>query len=63
MTFNIRYDNPKDNHNWWEYRKSSVLKIFEFYSPEVIGIQEGLNNQIKYIYDVFKKYLKRENLL
>ncbi len=49
MTFNIRYDNPKDNHNWWEHRKSSVLKIFEFYSPEVIGIQEGLNNQIKYI--------------
>ena len=49
MTFNIRYDNPKDNHNWWEHRKSSVLKIFEFYSPEVIGVQEGLNNQIKYI--------------
>ena len=49
MTFNIRYDNPKDNQNWWEHRKSSVLKIFEFYSPEFIGIQEGLNNQIKYI--------------
>ncbi len=49
MTFNIRYDNPKDNHNWWEHRKSSVIKIFKFYSPEVIGIQEGLNNQIKYI--------------
>tara|TARA_A100001011_G_scaffold262401_1_gene270927 strand:- start:44 stop:802 length:759 start_codon:yes stop_codon:yes gene_type:complete len=49
MTFNIRYDNPKDNDNCWEHRKSSVLKIFDFYSPEVIGIQEGLINQIKYI--------------
>ncbi len=56
MTFNIRYDNPKDNHNWWEYRKSSVLKIFEFYSPEVIGIQEGLNNQIKYIENNLTEY-------
>ncbi|MAI59529.1 MAG: hypothetical protein CMM92_00730 [Rickettsiales bacterium] len=29
-----------------------------------IGIHQNLgNNQIKYIYDVFKKYLKRENLL
>ena len=56
MTFNIRYDNPKDNQNWWEHRKSSVLKIFEFYSPEVIGIQEGLNNQIKYIENNLTEY-------
>ena len=29
-----------------------------------IGIHQNLsNNQIKYIYDVFKKYLKREHLL
>ena len=29
-----------------------------------IGIHQNLgNNQIKYIYDVFKKYLKRKNLL
>ena len=32
MTFNIRYDNPKDNENWWEYRKSSVVQMFKFYS-------------------------------
>ena len=56
MTFNIRYDTPKDKDNGWEYRKSSVLKIFDFYSPEVIGIQEGLNNQIKYIQDNLTDY-------
>ena len=29
-----------------------------------IGIHQNLdNNQIKYIYDIFKKYLKRESLL
>ena len=49
MTFNIRYDNPEDNDNWWEHRKLSILKMFNFYSPEIIGIQEGLNNQVKYI--------------
>ena len=56
MTFNIRYDNPKDKYNCWENRKSSVLKIFDFYSPEVIGIQEGLNNQIKYIQNNLTEY-------
>ena len=49
MTFNIRYDNPEDNDNWWEHRKLSILKMFNFYSPEIIGIQEGLNHQVKYI--------------
>lgn len=49
MTFNIRYDNPEDNDNWWEHRKLSILKMFSFYSPEIIGIQEGLNHQVKYI--------------
>ena len=47
MTFNIRYDNPEDNDNWWEHRKLSILKMFNFYSPEIIGIQEGLNHQVK----------------
>tara|TARA_B100000963_G_scaffold60131_2_gene48088 strand:+ start:12177 stop:12506 length:330 start_codon:yes stop_codon:yes gene_type:complete len=56
MTFNIRYDNPKDNENWWEYRKSSVVQMFNFYSPEIIGIQEGLYHQLKYIKNSLPEY-------
>ena len=56
MTFNIRYDNPKDNQNWWEYRKSSVVQMFNFYSPEIIGIQEGLYHQLKYIKNSLPEY-------
>lgn len=56
MTFNIRYDNPKDNLNWWEYRKSSVVQMFNFYSPEIIGIQEGLYHQLKYIKNSLPEY-------
>ena len=56
MTFNIRYDNPKDNQNWWEYRKSSVVQMFNFYSPEIIGVQEGLYHQLKYIKNSLPEY-------
>lgn len=49
MSFNIRYDNPNDDLNWWGYRKSEVAKMINYYSPEIIGIQEGLDNQVKYL--------------
>ena len=49
MSFNIRYDNLKDYENWWGYRKSSVVELFDHYSPEIIGIQEGHHHQVKYI--------------
>jgi len=56
MTYNIRNDNTKDKNNCWESRKSSILKIFKFYSPEIIGTQEGIYNQIKYIEENLSQY-------
>ena len=49
MTFNIRYDNPKDNENSWNKRKNEVINLIEYYHPDFLGIQEGLHNQIDYI--------------
>lgn len=49
MSYNIRYDNPNDNENWWQNRKSEVARMINYYAPEIIGIQEGLNNQVKYL--------------
>ena len=49
MSYNIRYDNPTDGINKWDHRKSNVLAIIEKYQPEILGLQEGLHHQIKYL--------------
>ncbi len=49
MTYNIRYDNPKDGDNNWHHRKSTVVDLIEFYQPQIFGIQEGLHHQVAYI--------------
>ena len=49
MSYNIRYDNSWDDLNNWEIRKDKVVEIFTDYNPGIIGIQEGLINQIQYI--------------
>lgn len=49
MTFNIRYDNPNDGIDQWANRKSEVVKLVKHYEPEILGIQEGLSNQVRYL--------------
>lgn len=45
LTFNIRYDNPKDGSNSWSYRKAAVLQICRALDADVIGFQEVLAHQ------------------
>ncbi len=47
MTYNIRYDNPKDGLNSWDNRKENLIAQVNFYAPEVLGTQEGLLHQLK----------------
>jgi endonuclease/exonuclease/phosphatase family metal-dependent hydrolase len=56
MTFNIRYDNPNDGINSWEFRKASVIGLVDHYAPEIFGIQEGLYNQVQYLKNNLKPY-------
>ena len=49
MSYNIRYDNNWDLKNSWLIRKNKVIQIFDQYSPSIIGIQEGVLNQVQYI--------------
>ena len=49
ISYNIRYDNNWDIENSWEIRRSNIIQILIKYSPSIIGIQEGLLNQIQYI--------------
>jgi len=49
MSFNIRYDTPRDNENWWEFRKEEVVGLLNYYQPDFIGIQEAMPNQSSFI--------------
>ena len=46
MTFNVRYDNPEDSLNNWNYRKDRVAKAIRFYDADIVGTQEVLHNQL-----------------
>ncbi|MGE0089353.1 MAG: endonuclease/exonuclease/phosphatase family protein [Bacteroidales bacterium] len=56
MTFNIHYDNTWDEKNSWEFRKESVVKMINHYSPGILGIQEGLHNQVQYLEKELNSY-------
>ncbi|MFT6018396.1 MAG: endonuclease/exonuclease/phosphatase family metal-dependent hydrolase [Saprospiraceae bacterium] len=49
MSFNIRYDTPNDNENWWELRKDEVVEMLKYYSPDFIGVQEAMPKQLNFI--------------
>ena len=46
MSFNIRYDNPGDKENNWQFRRDRAANAILFYAPDVIGTQEVLHNQL-----------------
>ena len=56
MTYNIRYDNTNDGENQWSKRKEFLSNQIAFYSPNIFGIQEGLNHQVQYLDSVFNNY-------
>ena len=46
LTFNIRYDSPKDIGNLWKDRRHKVADLINFHQADLIGIQEGLHHQV-----------------
>jgi len=42
MSFNLRYDNPRDGVNAWPNRRDWVAKLIRFHDADVIGVQEAL---------------------
>ncbi|WP_320111250.1 endonuclease/exonuclease/phosphatase family protein [Draconibacterium orientale] len=46
MSFNIRYDNPEDSIQGWNFRKDNVVKMIRFHDVDIIGMQEVLHNQL-----------------
>lgn len=46
-TFNMRYDNPGDSLNNWQYRKDTVCQYILEKKMDIIGMQEVLHNQLE----------------
>jgi endonuclease/exonuclease/phosphatase family metal-dependent hydrolase len=46
MTFNIRYDNPDDSLNNWQYRKDVAADAIKTCDIDLLGTQEVLVNQL-----------------
>lgn len=47
MTFNVRLDIPSDSVNNWNYRKDDACRMIAYYSPDLLGMQEVLHNQME----------------
>lgn len=46
MTFNIRYDEPRDGINAWPNRKQKVADVIRFHKADLLGVQEALHHQL-----------------
>lgn len=49
MTYNLRYANENDGNNSWSNRKEELVALVNYYLPDFIGTQEGLQSQLDYI--------------
>ena len=56
ITYNIRYDNPKDKENRWDNRKDFLTDQIKFYEPDFLGTQEGLAHQVSFIDSTLTQY-------
>ena len=46
ISSNVRYDTDYDKENAWKHRKDHFNKMIKDYSPDIIGTQEVLYNQL-----------------
>jgi endonuclease/exonuclease/phosphatase family metal-dependent hydrolase len=57
MTFNIRFDTPRDGpDNMWASRRPAAAEVVRRYAPDVVGIQEALEHQIRDLTDDLPAY-------
>jgi endonuclease/exonuclease/phosphatase family metal-dependent hydrolase len=47
MTFNIRYNEPRDGVNAWPNRKDKAAGVIRFHKADLVGLQEALIGQLK----------------
>jgi endonuclease/exonuclease/phosphatase family metal-dependent hydrolase len=57
MTFNLRFANPQDGDNAWEFRKELVAEVILARRPDLLGTQEGTVPQLEYLESHLPGYL------
>lgn len=56
MTFNIRYDEPRDGANAWPKRKEIVASMIRFHNADLVGVQEALKRQMDDLAKLLPEY-------
>ena len=56
MTYNIRWNNPDDGENFWTNRKDYFASQIQFYSPDILGVQEATPNQVTDLASALPEY-------
>jgi endonuclease/exonuclease/phosphatase family metal-dependent hydrolase len=56
MSYNIKFASPTFEPSW-EVRKKWQVDLIRKYSPDIIGTQEGLKEQIDYLQDQLSEYV------
>lgn len=46
-SYNLRYDNPGDSLDNWQYRKNTIAKLIQFHDFDIFGSQEGLHRMLE----------------
>ena len=49
ISYNIRVGTAKDGTNSWEYRYPASAMMIEDQKPDIFGLQEALDFQVKYL--------------
>ena len=56
MSFNLRYGAAKDGENHWDKRKTLVAETIGAFRPDLLGVQETLDFQAKYLSEQFPEF-------
>ncbi len=56
MSFNVRYNTPKDSINAWPYRKEKVAGVITSNDIDIVGVQEAWIDQIRDLRKLLKGY-------
>jgi len=56
MSFNIRFNNPKDGPNRWSERRETAAEVIRRFDGDFIGMQEALPDQIADLLEMLPGY-------
>ncbi|MEO1497747.1 MAG: endonuclease/exonuclease/phosphatase family protein [Planctomycetota bacterium] len=57
MSFNVRYGTAPDGDNHWEQRRRSVVDTIEAFGPDLLGVQEAIDFQVRYLQEELRSYV------